>query len=548
MKISKIAIKNYLGVEELEISPSDVNVFVGPNGSGKTSILEAIEATFESTPKRRTEVVKHGEKEATLFIETDNGIEIDRKIRTEKANYLKIKSDSVAVQSTETQLRSMFSGSIFRPLDFIDMKPKLQTDLILSTINIPFSEDKFAEWFGSSKVLSGINVDNHVLMILKQIETNHFATRQDVNREIATLTHQADGIKKELPDNYNGDDWINVSLKDLYNDVSEAEKVNACIDKGNEYKINYDAKIEGINSTFENDTKSIDLKYKELKGDLEDIIDLAEVKIKKANDSIKNADNLIDESNRKLDLELKEKIAELTAEYGNKKEASKKEILDSVEDQKEIVSLNDKKISNKRVEINGLSDKKELELKALTEQKDNAINHEKELFSKWDEYLSKTETIEIEPLKDKATNADNMRSHLREWDRYKDIMEVKVAEKSRYSSELTEVIETARKMPSILLQQYQLPVDGIAVDENGLIRINGTLLDGLSDGEKLDTALRIAHYQMGDLRVMCLDRFEKLDPNNQKKVVDFCESNDIQAFITMPADTETGEVVYSNSL
>ena len=68
MKISKIAIKNYLGVEELEISPSDVNVFVGPNGSGKTSILEAIEATFESTPKRRTEVVNMAKKKQHFLL------------------------------------------------------------------------------------------------------------------------------------------------------------------------------------------------------------------------------------------------------------------------------------------------------------------------------------------------------------------------------------------------------------------------------------------------------------------------------------------------
>jgi len=538
MKISKIRIKGYLGIDEFDYTPGNVNVFKGPNGSGKTSIIEALEATFNSKPKRRTEVINHSKDEATLFIETDTGIEIDRKLRKNKADYLKVSSDDVNIKSTEGQLKSFFSGSIFRPLDFINLGAKKQTDEILSTINIPFSQEQFTEWFGSAGVLTGINTDKHMLMILKNIEVNHFNTRQDVNREITTLEHQAKGIEKELPDNYNGDDWENVVLGDLFNAVSEAEKINQYISNGNEAKINYEAKISAINSTYENGCKSIELKYKELETDCNDIIKLSKDKINAATELVFNSQGVIDSKNRSLDLELQEKINLLKQEYSDKKEAFKNEIINSIDEQKDIISMQEQKISNKNVEKDGLLEKKELELKSMKESKEAAIKNQEELMCKWDVYLKENEPVDVEPLKAAVEEAEFMRSHLREWDRIKEIRNVKIAEKSRYSSELTNIIETARSLPATLLKQYKLPVEGITIDSDGLIRINGTLLDGLSDGEKLDTALRIAHYKMGELRIMCLDRFEALDPMNQKKVVKFCEDNDIQAFITMPSEGE----------
>ena len=110
-KIKALSLKNFIGIEELGLAPGKINIFKGPTGSGKSSVIEAIEKSFTNN-NRRTEVVKHGAEEAILFIELDDGLEINRKIRTEKSDYLKVRKDSEYVPSTEKYLRSLVSGII----------------------------------------------------------------------------------------------------------------------------------------------------------------------------------------------------------------------------------------------------------------------------------------------------------------------------------------------------------------------------------------------------------------------------------------------------
>ena len=42
MEIKKISIKSFKTLNDVEFDPGRVNVFIGANGAGKTTILEAI--------------------------------------------------------------------------------------------------------------------------------------------------------------------------------------------------------------------------------------------------------------------------------------------------------------------------------------------------------------------------------------------------------------------------------------------------------------------------------------------------------------------------
>ena len=42
LNVRSVSIKNYRAIDDLEFSPNSINVFVGPNNCGKSSILEAI--------------------------------------------------------------------------------------------------------------------------------------------------------------------------------------------------------------------------------------------------------------------------------------------------------------------------------------------------------------------------------------------------------------------------------------------------------------------------------------------------------------------------
>ncbi|KGO13525.1 AAA family ATPase [Clostridium botulinum] len=561
-KIKKLNIKNFLGLEELGLDCSKINLIKGPKGSGKSSIIEAIEKTF-TNKNRRTEVVRHGTDESTLLIELDNGLEVDRRIRTEKSDYLKCRKEDGAVPSTEKFLRSLINGDIFRPLDWVNMTIKEQTKSILSMLEIGWNKENIVNWFG--ELPSNIDYDQHILQILKAIELKYYKDREEVNRDIRELKTQIKVILDELPAEYDGEVWREKKVQDYYNKVSEVQKINHWIEEAKALQENFEDKVAAIKSNGKSEKSKIQLKFKDQSQDIKDIIELSKSKIDKSKDFINNSD-------RELELKIKEltnenvaqenKVAEnynnelkkLEEEFENRKkelvnlyssnvkelenslnesiELVKKDNVLQIEEQKELISINENKISSKEQELLGIDDLQKAELKAIDEKITAEIEKEEIRVGKAAEYLKNNEVKDIEPLQKQADEIADMQSYLREWDRMVDIRDNKLATKERYSNDLTAKIDKARELPGELLKTAKMPIEGISVDAEGLIRINNTLIDGLSDGEKLELAMRIAKAQAGELKVICLDKFESLNPKAQKKLLEEMSNDEYQYFVT----------------
>ncbi|MHB9901417.1 AAA family ATPase [Clostridium botulinum] len=561
-RIKKLNIKNFLGLEELGLDCSKINLIKGPKGSGKSSIIEAIEKTF-TNKNRRTEVVRHGTDESTLLIELDNGLEVDRRIRTETSDYLKCRKEDGAVPSTEKFLRSLINGDIFRPLDWVNMNIKEQTKSILSMLEIGWNKENIVNWF--DELPSNIDYDQHILQILKAIELKYYKDREEVNRDIRELKTQIKVILDELPAEYDGEVWREKKVQDYYNKVAEVQKINHWIEEAKALQENFEDKVNAIKSNAESEKSRIQLKFKDQRQDIKDVIDLSKNRIEKSKEFINNSD-------RELELKIKEltnenvaqenKVAEnytyelkkLEEEYEKRKqnlvnsyssnvkalenslnesiEITKKDRVLQVDEQKELISINKNKISSKEQELLGIDDLEKAEIKAVDEKINSEIEKEEIRVGKAADYLKNNEVKDIEPLQKKADEVADMQSYLREWDRMVDIRDNKLATKERYSDDLTARIDKARELPGELLKTAKMPIEGISVDSEGLIRINNTLIDGLSDGEKLELAMRIAKAQAGELKVICLDKFESLNPKAQKKLLEEMSSDEYQYFVT----------------
>ncbi|MBY6900231.1 hypothetical protein [Clostridium botulinum] len=561
-KIKKLNIKNFLGLEELGLDCSKINLIKGPKGSGKSSIIESIEKGF-TNKNRRTEVVKHGEEEATIYIELDDGLSIDRRLRTEKADYLKVRKEESVVPSTEKFLRSLINGDIFRPLDWVNMNIKEQTKSILSMLEIGWNKENIVNWF--DELPSNIDYDQHILQILKAIELKYYKDREEVNRDIRELKTQIKVILDELPAEYDGEVWREKKVQDYYNKVAEVQKINHWIEEAKALQANFEDKVNAIKSNAESEKSRIQLKFKDQRQDIKDIIELSKSKIDKSKDFINNSD-------RELELKIKEltnenvaqenKVAEnynnelkkLEEEYEKRKEElvnlyssnvkalenslnesieiTKKNRASQVDEQKELISINENKIAAKKQELLGLDSLEQQEVIAVDEKINSEIEKEEIRVGKAADYLKNNEIKDIEPLQAKADEVAEMQSYLREWDRMVDIRDNKLAAKERYSNDLTARIDKARELPGELLKTAKMPIEGISVDAEGFIRINNTLIDGLSDGEKLELAMRIAKAQAGELKVICLDKFESLNPKAQKKLLEEMSSDEYQYFVT----------------
>lgn len=537
-KIKKVEINSYVGLKEFGLDAAKVNIFKGPKGSGKSSVIEALETAFTNS-KRRTEVVKHGEDEATLYVELDNGLEINRKIRTGKADYLKIRKGEVGVPSTEKFLRQFINGDIFRPLDWVKLSPKEQAKSILNMLQIDWTQEDIQKWFG--EIPSNVEYNQHILMVLKSIETKYYKDREEVNRQIKELKTQIEVIKKDLPSDYDGEEWRNKKVQEYYNKVSEAQKINQYIEQAKALQEGFENKTAAIKANAESDKSRVQLTYKDKRQDVKDIIDLSNSKIEKAQQFIKDTQVKVQLSNEKLDAEMNTEIQKLKEKYNRLKFDKEQEIISESDKQKDLIHIQENKITQKNEELNSLDSLEKQEIKAVDTKTESEIEKEKIRVGKAAEYLKNNNSIDIEPLQKEADEVANMQSYLRQWDNMIDIRDNKLSEKERESKILTANIEKARTLPNELLKTAKMPIDGISVDEHGLIRINGTLIDGLSEGEQFEIAMKIAKAQAGDLKIICLDGIEKIK-SDQKKILETALTDDYQYFITEHTDGEKMEI------
>ena len=538
-KISFLKVNNFLGVDELELEPGKVNIFKGPMGSGKTSVIEAIEKTF-TNKSRRTEVIKHGEEEATLFVELNDGLEIDRRLRTEKGDYLKVRKSDEGVPSTEKFLRTLVNGNIFRPLDWVNLSVKEQTKSLLSMLEINWSEQDIVNWFGD--LVDDIDYSQHILLILKSIEQKYYKIREEVNREVKELNARINALYEELPAEYDGEAWREVKVQEYYAKVSEAQEINRLIDMAKGLQESFNDKVEAIKARGEKQKANITLTYKEHREDINDIIALSNSKIERANNFIDNSNNTLENELNKLDNQLESEYQALLQKYSVLKDEKKREVLAAVEEQKDIIAINNNKIATKEQELRSLDEKEEAEKVAVDEKVANEIEKEEIRIGKASSYLKENTQVDIEPLQAEADYVAEMVGYLRDWDRIIEIRDGILASKQAYSSELTSKIEKARNLPGELLKTAKMPIDRISVDVDGRVRINGVLIDGLSSGEKLRLAMKVAKAQAGLLKLICLDGWEKINEKSQNELLEEMTTDEYQYFVTQVTDTESNEV------
>lgn len=534
MKISRIEIKNWLGLKEISFNPGKINKISGDSGTGKTSLVEGLEKLF-TNKNRRTEVVRHGEDEAELFVQLDDGMEIARKSRLEKADYLKVTHDSKAVSSTEGFLRKLVNGEIFRPIEFVKKPLDEQAKIILNMLKIDWTIEDIKSWF---EEVPEADYQLHILQILKQIETKYYAERESINREINLLKANIEGIKKDLPPNYDGATWKDINLQELYSKVHEAEAKNRQLEEAEKLIEGLKNRIEDIQLRAANAREKKELEYNRQRDMLNSSIKDYSEKIQLEQIKVDDVDRRINDENIRLDNELQKEIEKLKIQYQIKKQTSKESIQLEAEQSKMYIAEYQQQLSENRNKLANIDELEKKDIERINEYETQQIELEEAKAGNAQKIVAEIEKIDVGPLKATADEATKMKEYLREWERMNDIIREKLSPKETRSAELTSKIQKARELPKELLKTAALPIDGLAVDEKGRIRIDGTLLDGLSEGESIDFAFKLAKAQAGELRVICVDGWQNLGGEMQERIIESAKEDDLQYFIT---ETVPGE-------
>jgi len=499
MKISRLEIKNCLGIKELEVRAGKVNLIKGGNEKGKTSLLEVIEKGLRNT-ERRAKFVRDGEEEATLYIELDDGLVVDRKIKADGKSTIKLTRNGEKLSKPETLLKSIAGEFNFNPIDFMNKKDKEQTEILLSLIPMRVTEEDLQAWFGE---VPPVNLNQHAIDVLTYLAEKYFYDKRALaNGEVKECNAEIQALFEQLPDNYDGDQWREVNIGALWAKVQEAEKVNNYRRQARETINNANDKIQAIEN-----------KYKLLAKEKED---LCTYRQQKARESIESEKQAIRDA--------------IQAEHGK------------IEEYKRLIAQCERNIELKQQELKAIDGKVELktealaneldvELKNLEEKREIEVATVRQRVERARKYLADNPEVEVQELREKAEEAERMKGYISLYDNMKKLQkDLKL--KQDVARHLDECVNLARQKPAELLKQIELPIDGLDINKDMQITIDGMPISNLSTSRQIKLALDIARATAGPLKMICIDRFESLDAINQEYFFKEIQNDDFQYFIT----------------
>ena len=140
MKILAMQAENFMGIKAITLSfEKGVVELSGDNGAGKSSTIKAIWAALQwrNVKKGIDTPVKKGEAEAIVRVELDK-ITVERTFTEDGKTKLKIWANdefSSVITSPQKVLDSFVGAISFNPIEFAEMAPKQQVDLLLTLGN-----------------------------------------------------------------------------------------------------------------------------------------------------------------------------------------------------------------------------------------------------------------------------------------------------------------------------------------------------------------------------------------------------------------------------
>jgi DNA repair exonuclease SbcCD ATPase subunit len=250
MKTSKIIIRSLFGISEQQISGKSIEI-TGKKGTGKTSVIDAIRYALTNSSEREW-IVKNGETEGEIIVETDSGLVIDRKSRTNKADYISVKENGLKVTSPETFLKTIITQLQLNPIEFTQMSKAEQNRAILDLIEFDWDLNWIKEQFG--EIPQGVDYGQNILQVLNDIQSDngaYFQSRQDINREIRNKRAFIEDIAKDIPEGYQAEKWSNYDISEKYSELMRRREQNSRIERAKVFKDNYNNKLRALEAEKE---------------------------------------------------------------------------------------------------------------------------------------------------------------------------------------------------------------------------------------------------------------------------------------------------------
>lgn len=220
MKITKLTIHNFLKLRDVEIDPSKVNVIVGKNKQGKTSILRAIQAAFRGDVDESS--IRDAEAKAEITLDLDD-YRIERSV-TRRGNYLKVSNkDGWQVPAPQKFLDGLIGQFSFNPIDFFGLKSAEKKRYLLQAIDIKLTPEKLSALLGVPDPIVDVDFDRHGLEVISEIYKRYYARRATLNANVSKLEKTHSSLSEQLPPSFDPSTVNEARINELRAAITENE-------------------------------------------------------------------------------------------------------------------------------------------------------------------------------------------------------------------------------------------------------------------------------------------------------------------------------------
>lgn len=214
MKISHLTIRNILGISELELSPGGFTEISGPNGTGKTSVLEAIKSTLNGG--HDATLLRKGSDKGEVVLVLDDGTEVSKTI-TAAGSTTAVRRDGKKQARPGEAIKALTDALSVNPVEFLLAPKKERVRVLLEAMPLEADVKHLAELTGVEvKPAPGL----HALHVIQQVHTQVYDARTGTNRalkEKAATINQLEAAVPPLPAGAQG------SEAELMQAVTDAE-------------------------------------------------------------------------------------------------------------------------------------------------------------------------------------------------------------------------------------------------------------------------------------------------------------------------------------
>ena len=193
MHISYVKISNILGIDHLEFSPEGFTQITGPNGQGKTSVLEAIKAA--TGQGHDATLLRKGADKGEVVLVLDDGTEIQQRVTATRTTRDVVR-DGKKVPKPGDAIKALTDALAVNPVEFLTARPKDRVQVLLESMPIELDTQKLS-------TISGVPVSahpsTHALAVIEHVRQQVYDDRTGTNRAVKEKDATINQLRLAMP-------------------------------------------------------------------------------------------------------------------------------------------------------------------------------------------------------------------------------------------------------------------------------------------------------------------------------------------------------------